>query len=87
MNGEMGVSPYDGLAFILGNKLRDHVPYFIVRIAYDGLAVVIGFIAGAAAGISYGLNPLFGKPLTVNIIAGIAICIAAVHFMILSEKK
>ncbi|MBQ9296628.1 MAG: hypothetical protein IJ204_05475 [Paludibacteraceae bacterium] len=47
----------------------------------------IGFIAGAAAGISYGLNPLFGKPLTVNIIAGIAICIAAVHFMILSEKK
>ena len=117
---------------------------------------ILGFAAGVAAGVSYGLNPLFGKPLldggvpvlqgidttpdvlnliglaifptmiamltialstrligptktsvlgafepvtailigtlvfgeplTVNILAGIVICIAAVLFMILSEK-
>jgi drug/metabolite transporter (DMT)-like permease len=29
---------------------------------------------------------VFGEPLTVNIFAGIVICIAAVLFMILSEK-
>ncbi len=63
MNGEMGVSPYDGLAFIIGNKLRDHVPYFIVRIAYDGLAVVIGFLAGGKPNIgtialTFALGPM-----------------------------
>jgi drug/metabolite transporter (DMT)-like permease len=30
---------------------------------------------------------VFGEPLTTNIIAGIAICIAAVLFMIMSERK
>jgi uncharacterized membrane protein YczE len=63
MNGEMGVSPYDGLAFIIGNKLREHVPYFIVRIAYDGLAVVIGFLAGGKPNIgtialTFALGPM-----------------------------
>jgi uncharacterized membrane protein YczE len=63
MNGEMGVSPYDGLAFIIGNKLREHVPYFIVRIAYAGLAVVIGFLAGGKPNIgtialTFALGPM-----------------------------
>ena len=91
---------------------------------------VLGFAAGVAAGVSYGLNLIglaifptmiamltialstrligptktsvlgafepvtailvgtlvFGEPLTVNILVGIVICIAAVLFMILSEK-
>ncbi len=29
----------------------------------DRQKTIIGFAAGVAAGVSYGLNPLFGKPL------------------------
>lgn len=51
---------------------------------------LLGYIAGIVAGVSYGTNPLFGKaliesgvPLTPKMFCGIAVCVAAVVFMIL----
>lgn len=45
MNCDMGLSPYDAAIKIIGNWLKS-VPYFIIRIIYDLLAIGIGFAAG-----------------------------------------
>ena len=44
MNAQMGVAPYDALPIIL-SRLFSKVPFFIVRICYDMLAITIGLIA------------------------------------------
>ena len=58
---------------------------------------LIGLVCGIVAGISYGTNPLFAKPLTPTLVGtllfgepltwkmavGIAVCVGAVVFMIL----
>jgi drug/metabolite transporter (DMT)-like permease len=61
---------------------------------------IIGYAAGILAGVSYGTNPLFGKALMESgvpvmvmlffrygMAVGIAICVAAVVFMILKPGK
>lgn len=45
MNAEMGLSPYDGTGKIIANCFSK-VPFFIVRIAYDLMAILIGYVAG-----------------------------------------
>lgn len=45
MNTQMGLSPYDGLCKIITNKLY-RLPFAPLRMAYDGLAVLIGVVAG-----------------------------------------
>lgn len=48
MNCDMGLSPYDAAIKIISQKIS-RIPYFILRIAYDLLAVVIGLAAGLTA--------------------------------------
>ncbi|MCR5763861.1 MAG: hypothetical protein K6G00_10820 [Treponema sp.] len=48
MNSEMGLSPYDAAIKIISSKINK-IPYFIIRIIYDLLAIVIGLIAGKLA--------------------------------------
>ncbi len=48
MNSEMGLSPYDAAIKIISQKISK-IPYFIIRIAYDLLAVGIGLAAGKLA--------------------------------------
>ncbi len=47
---DMGTSPYDALPAIISGKLPK-VPFRVVRIAYDGVATLIGFIFGGVPGI------------------------------------
>lgn len=44
MNADLGLSPYDGLSFILSHKLKK-VPFTVTRIVYDMSAVGIGLLA------------------------------------------
>lgn len=48
MNSDMGLSPYDAAIKIITQKFNK-IPYFILRIAYDLLAIAIGLIAGKLA--------------------------------------
>ena len=41
MNADMGLSPYDAFAYILGHAIKK-IPFFITRICYDLLAIVVG---------------------------------------------
>ncbi len=45
LNCDMGISPYDSVIKIITGWLS-RIPYFILRIVYDLLAVVIGLVAG-----------------------------------------
>ncbi len=45
MNADAGQSPYDGLAKVIADKLPK-IPYFILRMLYDGTAVLIGCLLG-----------------------------------------
>ncbi len=45
MNSEMGLSPYDATSQIIARALPK-VPFFIVRICYDFLAIIIGILVG-----------------------------------------
>lgn len=46
MNADMGVAPYDAIPNILSDRVFKSVPFKFVRIAFDGAAVVIGFVLG-----------------------------------------
>jgi len=48
MNCDMGLSPYDAAIKIISGWLHK-IPYFILRIAYDLLAIAIGLAAGKLA--------------------------------------
>lgn len=45
MNADAGMSPYDGLAKVISDALPKF-PFFILRMIYDGTAVVIGCLLG-----------------------------------------
>lgn len=55
MNCGVGTSPYDALPVLLHRKVeklaKKPVKYRIVRICYDGLATLLGFIIGGSVGI------------------------------------
>lgn len=61
MNSRLGQSPYDGLATIIGSRIK-HVPFFITRIAYDFLAVLLGFLFGGRIRIGTVLMAVFLGP-------------------------
>ena len=48
MNCDMGLSPYDAAIKIISLKITK-IPYFLIRIIYDLLAIVIGLAAGKLA--------------------------------------
>ena len=50
MNAEMGLSPYDALATIIGNALKK-IPRAISRILFDGTAVVVGVLVSLGTSI------------------------------------
>ena len=47
---DMGTSPFDAIPSIVAKKMPK-VPFRIVRIAYDGVATLIGFIFGGMPGV------------------------------------
>jgi uncharacterized membrane protein YczE len=61
MNSRMGLSPYDGLGKILCDAFKK-IPFFVVRIVYDLLAVLIGFLLGGKLYIGTILMALFLGP-------------------------
>ena len=61
MNCGIGLSPYDAIAKMLSEKLK-MIPFFIVRIAYDGAAVLIGMAVGGKPGIGHVLMALLLGP-------------------------
>ena len=61
MNSRMGLSPYDGLGKIICDAFKK-IPFFIVRIVYDLLAVLIGFLLGGKLDIGTILMALFLGP-------------------------
>ena len=46
MNADMGVTPYDAIPVILGERVLKKVPFKFVRIAFDGTVLLIGFLLG-----------------------------------------
>jgi len=61
MNSRMGLSPYDGLGKIICDAFKK-IPFFIVRIVYDLVAVLIGFLLGGKLYIGTVLMALFLGP-------------------------
>lgn len=45
MNSDLGLSPYDGAGKIITEWLH-MIPFFIVRICYDSMAIVVGMLVG-----------------------------------------
>lgn len=48
MDVELGTAPYDAICFIIG-KLLHKIPFRIVRICYDMLAIIIAVLLGGKA--------------------------------------
>lgn len=49
INADMGLSPYDGLAYIIGHKLKK-IPQAVSRILYDLSVIGIGLLASIGSG-------------------------------------
>ena len=65
INQDMGVSPYDGLPIIITEKLKadkSMIRKTILRILWDGSALMIGVIAGNTPAIGHILMVLFLGP-------------------------
>lgn len=65
INQDMGVSPYDGLPIIITEKLKadkSMIGKTILRILWDGSALMIGVIAGNTPAIGHILMVLFLGP-------------------------
>ncbi len=52
MNADAGLSPYDAIPQLLHKPLKK-IPFFLLRIAYDGTAVVVGILCGKLPGIGH----------------------------------
>ncbi|MBE5842447.1 MAG: hypothetical protein E7304_13735 [Butyrivibrio sp.] len=63
INADMGVSPYDAMPQIISDRVLTKVPYFIIRIVYDFLVIVIGIIFGGVPNIGIILMALFLGPI------------------------
>lgn len=50
MDCDMGTAPYDAMSMIISDKLNK-IPFFIIRILYDLIVIVIGLLFGAKFGI------------------------------------
>lgn len=63
INADMGVSPYDAMPQIISDRVLTKVPYFIIRIGYDFLVIVIGVMFGGTPNIGIILMALFLGPI------------------------
>lgn len=63
---QLGVSPYDGLAFMIAEHL--HVQFRWCRIVCDVIAVIIGWLCGSVVGVGTVLTAFFMGPLIKNFI-------------------
>ena len=50
MTANLGMAPYDCIPFLIVNRWRK-LPFFAVRITWDALAVLIGYLLGSTVGI------------------------------------
>lgn len=62
INASMGVAPYDALPTIISERILKKVPFSIIRIAYDFLAILIGMLFGGTPNIGIILMALFLGP-------------------------
>lgn len=63
INADMGVSPYDAMPQIISDRVLTKVPYYIIRIGYDFLVIVIGVMFGGTPNIGIILMALFLGPI------------------------
>ena len=63
INADMGVSPYDAMPQIISDRVLTKVPYYIIRIDYDFLVIVIGVMFGGTPNIGIILMALFLGPI------------------------
>ncbi len=50
MTANLGMAPYDCIPFLVVNRWRK-LPFFAVRVTWDALAVLIGFLLGSTVGV------------------------------------
>lgn len=50
MSADLGTAPYDAIPFILSEKI-DKVPFKYIRLLWDCLAIIIGFLISGKVGI------------------------------------
>ena len=62
INANLGVAPYDAIPQILSDKVFKKVPFAVIRIAFDSLAIIIGVIFGGIPTIGMILMALFLGP-------------------------
>lgn len=60
---DLGISPYDAVSFIIDEKSGGKLPFKYVRIVFDVLLVVIGYLMGGVVGIgtlmiAFGTGPI-----------------------------
>lgn len=61
MDMNLGTSPYDALSFIIHKAIGHGLPFSVVRIAYDLVVIVLGYIFGAPfAGVTLAMAFLLG---------------------------
>lgn len=66
INADTGVSPYDGIPIILTEKITGRfprIPKMVIRICWDGLAIIVGVLFGGIPIIGIILMALFLGPL------------------------
>lgn len=50
MTANLGMAPYDCIPFLIVNRWKK-LPFFVVRVTWDALAVLVGFLLGSTVGI------------------------------------
>ena len=66
INADTGVAPYDGVPIILTEKITGKfpkIPKTLIRICWDGAAIVVGILFGGVPVIGIVLMALFLGPL------------------------
>lgn len=63
INANMGVAPYDALPQILSEKVLKKVPFSIIRISWDSLAIIIGIVFKGTPNLGIVLMALFLGPI------------------------
>ncbi len=62
MNADMGVAPYDAMPMIISERVIPKVPFFVIRMCYDFLVIIIGILFGGTPNIGIVLMALFLGP-------------------------
>ena len=62
MNTDMGVAPYDAFPIIVHDRLLKNIPFKYVRMGYDFLAIIIGYLLGGIPNIGIVIMALLLGP-------------------------